>query len=161
MYHLVKVTDFLELPTKDIKNINLAIDEAEKSCFDQPKKIGAVIQYKCRKTVGENQHREQYGRTHHTSLHAEMNALFKSIKIERKNRITIGKGRLQRPSTTIYIVRLSKPSNARIDSRGYVYGCSKPCLNCEKYLYHYNITILKYTDFIDNKSVLCEMRIVK
>jgi hypothetical protein len=160
MYSLVKITNISDLPRKELVNLNIAIDEAEKSIFSQPKKIGAVIDYGCRKIAGENQHREQYGRTHYKSLHAEMNALFKFIKLGRVNKLHIGKGRSDRPSMTIYIVRLCKPTGfIPIDSRGYVYGCSKPCLNCEKHLYYYNVTRIKYTDIIDGKTVLCEMKI--
>jgi deoxycytidylate deaminase len=109
--------------------------------------------------MAENQHREQYGRIRYTSLHAEMNVLFKSIKSEKKNKIRLGKGRLNRPPTTIYIVRLSKNDDFTKDSRGYIYGCCKPCQNCEKYLYHYNVTRIKYTDIINGRSVLCDMKI--
>jgi hypothetical protein len=161
MYRLSKITDISELSKKELKNLNIAIDEAEKSTFHQPKKIGAVIDSGCGKIAGENQHREQYGRTRNKSLHAEMNALFKSIKRERKNKLCLGKGRLERSSMTIYIVRISKPTGMNpIDSRGYVYGCSKPCLNCERHLYYYNVTRIKYTDIIDGKTVLCEMKII-
>ena len=161
MYQIVKVTNIYDLQTKDIKNLNLAIDQAEKSFFSQPRKMGSVLEYSGRKIIGENQHREQYGRTHYTSLHAEMNTLFKSIKIKRQNRLSIGKGRLSRPPSTIYIVRISKPEGMDpIDKRGYTYGCSKPCENCQKHLYYYNVTRIKYTDIIDGKSVLCEMKII-
>lgn len=160
MYTLVKITNISDLPRKDLVNLNIAISEAEKSIFSQPKKIGAVIDYGCHKIAGENQHREQYGRTHYKSLHAEMNALFKTIKRDRVNKLHIGKGRSDRPSMTIYIARLSKPNGVTpTDSRGYVYGCCKPCPNCEKHLYYYNVTKIKYTDFVDGKSVLCEMKI--
>jgi deoxycytidylate deaminase len=159
MYRLSKITDISKLSKKELVNLNLAIDEAEKSSFKQPKKIGAVIDSGCSKIAGENQHREQYGRIHYKSLHAEMNALFKTVKRERKNRLSLGKGRLIRTSVTIYIVRICKPTGiSPSDSRGYVYGCSKPCLNCEKHLYYYNVTRIKYTDIIDGKSVLCEMK---
>ena len=104
--------------------------------------------------MAHNEHREQYGRMHYKSLHAEMNCLFKVIKTENNSRLRLGKGRLKRPATTIYIVRLSKPEGI------VTYGCSKPCLNCQKYLYHYNVTCIKYTDIIDGKNVLCEMKMV-
>ena len=109
--------------------------------------------------MAHNEHREQYGRMHYKSLHSEMNSLFKLIKSEKKNRIRLGKGRLARSPATIYIVRLARPDGMPTNSRGYMYTCSKPCHNCEKYLYHYNITCIKYTDVIDGKNVLCEMRI--
>lgn len=104
------------------------------------------------------------GRIYYKSLHAEMNALFKSIKYyEKDNRFDkFKKSRIRkdRPSMTIYVSRLMKGSPFNKGEIDYPYGCSKPCKNCEKYLAHYNISKIKYTDIIDNTVVLCEMRLI-
>jgi hypothetical protein len=52
MYRLVKVTDINKLNKRDLTSLNLAIDEAEKSPFHQPKKIGSVLEYGYRKLYG-------------------------------------------------------------------------------------------------------------
>jgi hypothetical protein len=64
-----------------------------------------------------------------------------------------------RPSLTIYVVRLLKgaPYNGTVKPK-FMFGNSKPCLNCQKYLAAYNIKKVKYTDIIDGENVLCEMR---
>lgn len=56
---------------------------------------------------------------------------------------------------TIYVARLLQPS---VKSK-FILGNSKPCEHCQKYLYMYNVHKIKYTDVIDGKEVLCEMRI--
>ena len=103
--------------------------------------------------VGENQHREMTGRHYHTSLHAEMNALFKSIKsLDKCNRF-LRKKKYCRPAMTIYVVRLLR------DTANFLFGCSKPCSHCQKYLAIYNVKRIRYTDIINNVSVLCELRL--
>ena len=107
--------------------------------------------------VGENQHRQLAGRVYHTSLHAEMNALFKSIKTKRRNRFEDKRrNKSIRPPMTIYVVRLLRCKPFFSD---FIFGGSKPCAHCQKYLAVYNITRIKYTDIIDGVSVLCEMRL--
>jgi deoxycytidylate deaminase len=108
--------------------------------------------------VGENQHREMTGRRYHTSLHAEMNALFKSIKSRDKRNRILNKRNYQRPAMTIYVVRLLKGIPCE-GNNPFAFGCSQPCINCQKYLAEYNITRIKYTDIIGGKSVLCELRL--
>lgn len=115
---------------------------------------GAVIY------VGENQHREMTGRMYHKSLHAEMNALFKSIKgMDKKNRIS-RKVKYYRPPMTMYVVRLSRgPNKKREEICEYMFGSCRPCVNCQKYLASYNVTRIKYTDIIDGVSVMGELRL--
>lgn len=108
--------------------------------------------------VGENQHREMTGGVFHTSLHAEIHALFKSIKIRNKeNRISNKK--VERPNMTIYVVRLLKGAPYNGKKPDYMFGGSKPCENCQKYLSLYNVNRIKYTDVIEGTTVLCEMRL--
>jgi deoxycytidylate deaminase len=98
------------------------------------------------------------GRKYHVSLHAEINALFKSVKsMDKTNRLCAKKK--DRPALSIYVVRLLKgaPHNGK-EKPKFMFGNSKPCLNCQKYLAAYNITKIKYTDIIDGQNVLCEMR---
>ena len=85
-----------------------------------------------------------------------MNALFKCIKIlERKNRFLSNTKKLK--NKIIYVVRLMKLKN-NITFPKYYLGNSKPCANCQRYLWHHNIKKIKYTDIIDGVNVLCEMR---
>jgi cytidine deaminase len=112
--------------------------------------------------VGENQHREMTGRRYHTSLHAEMNALFKSIKTHDKRNRIMNKRNYPRPPMTIYVVRLIRGvPYGKKEIPQYMFGCCQPCINCQKYLAEYNITKIKYTDVIEGVSVLCELRLKK
>jgi hypothetical protein len=43
MYSLYKITPISDLPKKDIKAINMAIEVAEKSQFDSTKRLGACL----------------------------------------------------------------------------------------------------------------------
>jgi len=107
--------------------------------------------------VGENQHREMTGKIHHSSLHAEMNALFKSIKsLDKSYRFTNRK--IERPAMTIYVVRLLKGPPDNKNTPEFMFGGCQPCIHCQKYLALYNITKIRYTDVVDGVSVLCELR---
>jgi len=46
MYQFVKSTEWSKLTRKDRDCISLAINQAEKSLFANPHKIGAVLEYK-------------------------------------------------------------------------------------------------------------------
>ena len=98
------------------------------------------------------------GKKYNKSLHAEMNALFKSIKQKKHNRFVQKKQDI--PSKTIYVVRLlrGKPDNCNGNPL-FMLGNSQPCDHCQKYLALYNITKIRYTDIINDVSVLCELRL--
>lgn len=93
------------------------------------------------------------------SLHAEMNALFKSIKTRDKRNRFLNKRTYYRPSMTIYVVRLMNGPPGNGKRPDFMFGGCQPCINCQKYLAEYNITRVKYTDVIDGVSVLCELRL--
>ncbi len=100
------------------------------------------------------------GRLFHTSLHAEMNVLFKSLKLFNKtNKIVKCKNKnkaiIDRPATTMYVVRLSEN---RDKNGNHFFGKCSPCQNCQKWLHYYNVKRVKYTDIIDGVTVLCELR---
>jgi deoxycytidylate deaminase len=105
--------------------------------------------------VGENQRREMIGKLYQRSLHAEVNALFKSIKHYDKTYSFKRKGKPDRPAMTLYVVRIL---NGHCASKCYTLGMCRPCLNCQNILFYYNVTRIKYTDIIDGVNVLCEMR---
>ena len=107
---------------------------------------------------GENQYRQRTGKYNYYSLHAEMNALFQNIKGKRKNKFN-PKIKLAYRSRTIYVVRLLNSKEGLPKSQRYWLGNSKPCCHCQKYLKKFNITKIKYTDIIDGKNVLCELRL--
>ena len=88
-----------------------------------------------------------------------MNALFKSIKTgDRRNRLS-PRIKYERPKMTIYVVRLLRGAPYNGKKPDYMFGDSKPCLNCQKYLAAYNVTRIKYTTIIDGITVLCELRL--
>ena len=153
MYKLIEITPINKLLSKDLKAIYSASEIAEKSIFDVSKRLGALLRCKGNNYVGENQHREKYGNVFHRSFHAEMNALFKSIKNNKKTRkMTINKVDKNMTPMTIYVVRLGAKSG--------IYGNAKPCENCQKFLHFNNVRKIKYTDIIDGINVLCTLKIV-
>lgn len=103
--------------------------------------------------TGENQHREHAGKCHHNSLHAEIHAILRYLRIRYKT--TNLRSKYDLSGTTIYVARL--PTG---NARNY-FGNSKPCSNCQIYLSKFGIRKVKYTDIIDNIPVLCELRLNK
>jgi hypothetical protein len=150
MYILTEVVPLKNLLSKDLNAINHASEIAEKSIFDKSKRLGAVLTCKGNNYVGENQHREKYGKIFHRSLHAEMHALLKSVKMNRQNRIVNKKNNV--PKMTIYVVRICAIPK--------LYGNAKPCETCQKFLYFYNVQKIKYTDNINGVNVLCTMKMI-
>lgn len=159
LYVLDKITPFEKLYIQDIEYLNQAIFEAEKSLFISNRRLGACLKINGKHVIkGENQHREMTGRKFEISLHAEMNVLFKGIKqIEKKNKFNCNTKKLK--DSIMYVVRLMKErrNNNNIFPRYYL-GNSKPCINCQKYLWLHNIKKIKYTDIINGINVLCELK---
>lgn len=100
--------------------------------------------------AAENQHREHFARIHYTSIHAEMNALFKYLKIKHKTNRFMRKNKIDCSDLTVYVVRLKEKT----------VGNSKPCEHCQKWLKFYNVKRIFYTDVINDIEVLCEMRLI-
>lgn len=100
------------------------------------------------------------GRMNYHSLHAEMNALFKSLKLLNKTNRFQRKMPLKRPPATIYIVRILKNTENLPSLQSHWFGNAKPCLHCQSFLSYYNITKIKYTDTKDGQNVLQEMRLI-
>jgi deoxycytidylate deaminase len=107
---------------------------------------------------GENRYRELTGGTFYRSLHAEINALHKAIKTVREYKFKKDKKSPTKIEKldTIYVVRLMNDNKTK-----YNLGNCRPCENCQKYLIMYNVKKIKYTDIIDGKNVLCEMRLIR
>lgn len=95
------------------------------------------------------------GRIYHRSLHAEVNALLKSMKQYEKSYSLKRKARPERPPMTLYVVRILNGMN---NNTCYTLGKSRPCVNCQMYLYYYNVTKIKYTDIVDGVNCVCELR---
>lgn len=106
---------------------------------------------------GANYHRNRVGKIYCVSLHAEINVLLKALKSCEKNANLKSKTKLS--SSTVWVVRLLNDTDNLPNYRSYRFGISKPCSNCEKQLHKFNVKKIYYTDIIDEKEVLCEMRI--
>ena len=61
---------------------------------------------------------------------------------------------------TIYVVRPLKGAPYNGKRPDYMFGNSLPCNHCQQFLAAYNVTRIKYTDIINNTTVLCELRLV-
>jgi hypothetical protein len=156
LYNLVNIISVDNLTTKRLKYISLAANIAENSDFEASKRLGAFLEYKGSHYLCCNNHRTRVGRADCISLHAEINVILQALKKYEKNASL--KSKLKLTGSTIYVVRL-KNNDKKTDYRPYKFGISKPCSNCEKQLYKFNISKIFYTDCIDGKDVLCELRI--
>ena len=83
------------------------------------------------------------------SLHAEMNVLLQALKMYEKN--PTFKSRQKLNNSTVYVVRIKRDK--------YMFGCSKPCQECEPVLLRFQVSRVYYTDVINGVEVLCEMRL--
>lgn len=111
---------------------------------------------------GHNEHRQSIGKTFYKSVHAEVNVICKALKgqkifkidnkfISKKNKNSgILKNRIFKKGI-LYVARVI--GNNKI-------ACSKPCINCQKYMFKYGVRKIKYTDIDKHgKPILTEMRI--
>jgi deoxycytidylate deaminase len=99
------------------------------------------------------------------SLHAEINALFKTMKSKNRSFRMGGRKSSAKDNcngTTIYVVRLMLKREGMPSTQRHWYGNAKPCDRCQKFLYKYGVKKIKYTDvrIVNGKevNVLCEMK---
>jgi len=155
-YNIVKIIPFDKLPCKILKQVSMAATTAEESDFESSKRLGASLQYKGIYFYGNNSHRNRVGKVYCVSLHAEVDVLLKALKSYEKNANL--KSKTKMPPSTVCVVRLMRSKDGLPNYRSFRFGISKPCSNCEKQLYRFNVTKIYYTDVVDGKEVLCEMR---
>lgn len=116
---------------------------------------------------GHNEHRQSIGRTFYKSVHAEVNVICKALKNKRVFRIN---NKSLIPGIHKKIKKKSKILKTQTFRKGSLYvarvignnkiACSRPCINCQKYMYKYGIKKIKYTDIDEyGKPILTEMRI--
>ena len=172
-YRLNNVYPLDSVSKKINERISQAIDIAETSNFNTFK-LGAIIEIKGRIFVAPNLYTKKTTMLkdcsfpnslstpqavnkyieRSNSLHAEVNAMLKvlkentKIKYNKKNNLS---------ASTLYVVRLMKDTKNLPSHRKYRLGNSKPCLECQSYLYRYGISKIYYID--DNEN-LCEFKIV-
>ena len=118
--------------------------------------------------VGANVHETRKGNIKY-SQHAEMSALRKYIKYQYGKDTHLGScPKLQtRKLPELYVVRLtgsayahSKTQCESIGSDGEcLFNNSLPCKDCQKNLIKFGINTIKYTNIIDEQSVLCELKL--
>lgn len=157
LYNLVNIISFDKLTNKRLKYISMAANIAENSDFEASKRLGAFLEYKGSHFLCPNNHRTRVGREDCISLHAEVNVILQAIKKYEKNASL--KSKIKLSGSTVYVVRLLKNVDNNLAYRPYKFGISKPCPNCEKQLYKFNVSKIFYTDCINGEDVLCELRI--
>lgn len=158
-YNVVSTIPFDKVSNKILKQVSMAATIAEESDFDSSKRLGASLEYKGYYFYGSNSHRNRVGKIDCISLHAEVNVLTKALKKFEKNANLKSKTKL--PPSTIYVVRLMRKKENLPSYRSYFFGISKPCADCQKKLYNFNVTRIFYTDIKDGREVICEMKINK
>jgi deoxycytidylate deaminase len=100
---------------------------------------------------GCNYNRTRFAKKTYHSLHAEINTLLKYIKsFNYKNKV----------NGTMYVVRILKNNKNIPIGQTITFGNSKPCSQCSDVMEHYGIKKIKYTDYINDTNVLCEMKLV-
>jgi len=107
---------------------------------------------------GANVHETRSGNIKY-SQHAEMSALQKYVKSEYGKTATLAtpNKKMRGKPPTIYVVRLVKYQSH--DEKSCMFGNSLPCCDCQANLKKFGIKSIKYTNFINDIPVLCEMRL--
>jgi len=159
LYTLNNIIPLKDISSSLLKKVSLATNIAEKSDFNSSKRLGATLGIKGIVFHASNNHRTRVGKTPCISLHAEVNVILKALKTYEKNPTL--KTKKQLPPSTLCVVRLMTEKSGLPKHRTYRFGISKPCINCQKQLYKFNVTRVFYTDVINNQEVICEMRINK
>lgn len=98
-----------------------------------------------------NNHRQKIGRMFGPSLHAEVHSLVKWSRQASK------RPKKHHGQMTIYIARITEMTGKNGQR---IFGNCSPCQNCQKWLKHYNVTRVRYTDNINGENVLCELKLL-
>ena len=138
-YSLIEIKPFHELSRSTLKYIDICEAIAHKSDFDSSKRLGACIKLNGDVVAGPNVHK-QTGNIY--SVHAEINALSQYFRKYKK-----------RKPITLYVVRLLNNTD------GHKFGFSRPCEACQQRMAKDNVTCVYYTDIVDNKQVLCKIKL--
>ena len=85
-----------------------------------------------------------------------MHALIKSIKAIDKTGNFLTQKKIRKGKEVMYVARLTDNS---VNKGRITFGNSMPCEHCQKWMYRHRIRMVKYTDFIDGKNVICTMKI--
>jgi deoxycytidylate deaminase len=149
-FYLHKTYNYSDVKGNIKKYIDCAKEVAMKSIFSH--RLGSCLVSGTDIFIGENQHRQYYGRKFYKSLHAEMNSLRKKQSKLRK----FCEKKINKKSNTIFIVRLMNNLN---ENKEFILGNSKPCKNCEINLYEGGIDRIYYTDNENGIQVIKELRI--
>ena len=102
----------------------------------------------------------RYGNINYFSLHAEIHAILKYLKVYYKTSSLKQKSN-QKNNSTIYIVRTLKDKKNIPENQTVVFGNCMPCTNCQKYLAKFGFKKIKYTDYINNENVLHELKLIQ
>ena len=86
---------------------------------------------------GLNEHRQHVGKSHFVSVHAEMNALLRLLRLKDSRASFRTKSPPRFSSATIYVVRP--------DAQGELRN-ARPCPDCARILLQHGINRVKYTD---------------
>jgi len=154
MYTLYKTIDVRDLNRSCLRTIDICINISNDSDFVTSMRLGACIRLNNSYFKGGNTHRIKAGGVVYKSLHAEMSALLRMIKLyDRKANFNSD---IKFHGAKLYVVRVMSKNT----KSGHKLGTSKPCNHCQFYLNKFNITKIYYIDIIDNMEHLCEMRSV-
>ena len=124
------------LPAKDLRFLNLALEEIEKSEFHSSLRVGACL-VNGKVYTACNQHRPIYKKKFvYYSLHAEMIVMLKSLRDKKRIK-------------TLYVARIA-------DGK---FGYCRPCTECQKWLQAFGVKVVKYTDCVDGMNILCTWKL--
>lgn len=137
----METTPFEELTRKTLRYIDVCAHAALKSDFNSSKCLGACINLNGTILSAANV-KKQNGKIN--SLHAEINVLLQYTRRCKQQR---------RASITVYVVRLLN------DTSGPRFGYCKPCEFCQPLLISANVKTIFYTDSVNNKNVLCKLKL--
>lgn len=100
----------------------------------------------------------RYGNINYFSLHAEVCALLKYLKLFYKNS-SLKQRNNKKNSSTIYIARVLRDKQNLPNNQNIMFGNCQPCQHCQEQLAKFGFKRIKYTDIKDGKNVLIELQL--
>ena len=137
LYTITNIVPIHEIPTKDMRAINGALNTAYKSNFHSSLRLGACIAHKKEFLQGPNMKGQtRFGNISRVSLHAEMNALCSYLRKEYGN-TSFRQKSTKTNNYTVYVVRIMNSKKGLPDNQTVWFGCSKPCKHCQENLFKF------------------------
>lgn len=154
-YKVIQTRPINTLASRQLSIIQKCINEAEKSDFNDNRRLSACVIIKNKQYYGSNKTRTRFEGKNVFSVHAEVQTVNNVLKSNFRKGVNNSKDRL---NGTLYVIRILRNKDNMDKCRTHKLAISKPCINCQIELYKRNICTVYYTDVINNVEVLVKMK---